>query len=126
MRDTNLCIPVEADRGLDSRVSAHFGSAPAFLIVDARTRLCRAIPNQTEHHAHGTCNPVAALQGERIAGAVVGGIGMGALQRLNAANILVYRSEHATVAEVLAAWNAGTLEVVQPHTACGRHGHHHP
>ncbi|HUK64176.1 MAG TPA: NifB/NifX family molybdenum-iron cluster-binding protein, partial [Dongiaceae bacterium] len=62
----NLCIPVEADRGLASRVSPHFGSAPAFLIVDARTDRYKAITNVNEHHAHGACNPIAALQGERI------------------------------------------------------------
>jgi len=121
----NLCIPIESDRGLESRVSPHFGSAPAFLIVDALTDRCRAIPNQNEHHAHGACNPIAALQGERVAGVVVGGIGMGALQRLNAANVLVYFSEHATAAETLSAWKAGTLKLVEPHMACGGHGHHH-
>ena len=33
----NLCIPVESDEGLNSRVCAHFGSAPAFLIVELET-----------------------------------------------------------------------------------------
>jgi predicted Fe-Mo cluster-binding NifX family protein len=122
----NICIPVEADRGLESLVCAHFGSAPAFVIVDTTTELCRAIPNRNAHHAHGMCTPVAALQGERVDGAVVGGIGMGALQKLNAANILVYLSEHATVAETIAAWKAGTLKLVQPHMACAGHGQGHP
>ncbi len=121
----NICIPVESDRGLESRVSAHFGSAPAFMIVDTRTDRCRVIANHAERHVHGACTPVEALLGERVAGAVVGGIGMGALQRLNAADILVYLSEHATVAETLAAWKAGALKLVEPHMACGRHGHRH-
>jgi hypothetical protein len=34
------------------------------------------------------CTPVAALQGERVEGAVVSGIGRGALQKLTAAKIL--------------------------------------
>jgi predicted Fe-Mo cluster-binding NifX family protein len=121
----NLCIPVDADRGLDSPVCAHFGSAPAFLIVDTRTERCRAIPNRNEHHAHGMCTPIAALQGERVEGAVVGGIGRGALQKLTAASILVYLSEHATVAETLRAWKAGTLKLVQPDMACAHHGQGH-
>jgi predicted Fe-Mo cluster-binding NifX family protein len=121
----NLCIPVDDDQGLHSPVCAHFGSAPAFLIVNTDTESCRAIPNRNLHHAHGQCMPLAALQGERIDGAVVGGIGMGALQKLNAADILVYASEHATVAETVAAWRAGTLKLVQPHMACRQHGDAH-
>jgi len=121
----NICIPVEADRGLESPVCAHFGSAPAFMIVDTTTEVCRAIPNRNAHHAHGMCLPVAALRGERVDGAVVGGIGMGALMKLNAADILVYRSEHATVGETVAAWKAGTLRLVQPSMACSGHRHDH-
>ena len=120
-----LCIPVEADHGLESPVCAHFGSAPAFMIVDTTTEVCRAIPNRNAHHAHGMCLPVAALRGERVDGAVVGGIGMGALMKLNAADILVYRSEHATVGETVAAWKAGTLRLVQPSMACSGHRHDH-
>jgi predicted Fe-Mo cluster-binding NifX family protein len=119
----NICIPVEDDRGLQSLVCAHFGSAPTFLIVDTESRSCRAIPNRNAHHAHGACTPIAALQGEHVEGAVVGGIGRGALQKLNAANIVVFVSEHRTVAETVAAWNAGSLKVVQPNMACAGHGH---
>ncbi len=121
----NICIPVEVDLGLDSAVCAHFGSAPAFMIVDTRTDRCRAIPNRNQHHAHGMCMPLAALEGERVDGAVVSGIGLGALQKLNAANIVVYVSDHATVAETVAAWKAGTLRLMQPSMACGRHGDGH-
>jgi predicted Fe-Mo cluster-binding NifX family protein len=122
----NLCIPIDADRGLESPVCAHFGSAPAFMIVDTRSDSCRAIPNRNQDHAHGMCMPLAALEGQRVDGAVVGGIGMGALQKLNAANILVYLSDHATVAETIAAWKAGTLKLMQPNMACTHHGQGHP
>jgi predicted Fe-Mo cluster-binding NifX family protein len=118
-----ICIPVDADRGLESAVCTHFGSAPAFVIADTATGGCRAIPNRNEHHAHGRCVPVAALQREGIDGAVVGGIGMGALRKLNAASILVYRSEHATVGEPIAAFKAGSLKLLQPHMACAGHEH---
>ena len=40
-----ICIPVVEDKGLQSRVSAHFGSAPAFMIVDTESGACRAIAN---------------------------------------------------------------------------------
>ena len=121
----NICIPVDDDRGLESPLCAHFGSAPAFMIVDTESQSCRAIPNRDQGHAHGQCMPLAWLQRERIDGAVVGGIGRGALQKLNAANVRVFLSEHATVAEAIAAWKAGTLKLVQPSMACAHHGHAH-
>ena len=122
----NICIPVEADNGLSSPVCAHFGTAPTFMIVDVDTRSCRAIANGNQHHGHGMCMPLQSLQGEQFDGMVVGGIGMGALNKLNAANIRVYISEHATVGEVVAAFKAGSLKLMQPNMACAQHGHGHP
>ncbi len=69
----------------------------------AETGACRAIANQNEHHGHGMCLPVGMLREENIDGVVVGGIGMGALNKM------------------LAAFRAGTLPPVTPGTACGRH-----
>lgn len=121
-----ICIPVEDDLGLQSPVCAHFGSAPAFMIVDISSGDCRTIPNNNQHHGHGMCMPLALLQGEAIDGMVVGGIGMSALGKLNAANIGVYLAEHATVGETVAAFRAGTLKAVQPGMACAHHGQGRP
>jgi predicted Fe-Mo cluster-binding NifX family protein len=93
------------------------------MIVDTDSNDCRAIPNQNQHHAHGMCQPLAVLQGEQIDGMVVGGIGMGALNKLNAASIQVFVSNYATVAETIAAYKAGTLQVMQPGMACAGHSH---
>jgi predicted Fe-Mo cluster-binding NifX family protein len=121
-----ICIPVVEDRGLDSRVSAHFGSAPGFMIVDTESGNCRLIGNGNQHHAHGMCQPLAALAGEPVEGIVVGGIGMGALMKLQAAGITVYRALHPTVGETLAAFAAGSLHPLGQHEVCGgHHGHHH-
>ncbi|MBN2574135.1 MAG: NifB/NifX family molybdenum-iron cluster-binding protein [Deltaproteobacteria bacterium] len=120
-----LCVPVEADRGLASPVCAHFGSAPAFMLVDSDGGRCRAIPNNNQHGGHGMCMPLQSLEGEPIDAMVVGGIGMGALNKLSAAGIRVYRSEHATVGEVVAAFRAGSLELMQPGMACAQRGHGH-
>jgi predicted Fe-Mo cluster-binding NifX family protein len=119
----NICVPIDTDNGLKSPVCAHFGSAPAFMIVDTDSGSCRAIVNSNQHHGHGMCSPLQSLQGERIDGMVVGGIGMGALMKLSAANIQVYLAEQPTVAEVVAAFKAGTLRLMQPGMACAGHGH---
>jgi predicted Fe-Mo cluster-binding NifX family protein len=120
----NICVPVDEDNGLESQICAHFGAARAFMIVDSDTGSCRAIHNGNQHHTHGMCAPLQSLAGEQIDCMVVGGIGMGALGRLNAANIEVYISEQATVSETIAAYRAGTLRLVQPHMACASHGQH--
>jgi predicted Fe-Mo cluster-binding NifX family protein len=121
----NICIPIDEDKGLQSPVCAHFGSAPAFMILDLDSGACRAILNGNQNHDHGTCSPLAALQGERIDGMVVGGIGMGALNRLMSANIRVYLSEHRTVEETARAFKSGTLKQMQPNMACAHHGQGH-
>jgi predicted Fe-Mo cluster-binding NifX family protein len=120
----NICIPITNDEGLDSPVCAHFGSAPAFLIVDTDSGECRAITNTNQHHGHGGCAPLASLQGERIDAMVVGGIGAGALGKLAAAGIQVYLAQHATVRATVDALLAGALPVVGPDLACAHHGHH--
>jgi predicted Fe-Mo cluster-binding NifX family protein len=120
----NICIPIDEDAGLQSPVCAHFGSAPAFMIVDTETGQCRTIRNANQHHGHGMCAPLQSLQGEAIDGMVVGGIGMGALYKLAAAQIRVYRSEHATVGETIAALKAGTVLPMDASMACQHHGQH--
>jgi predicted Fe-Mo cluster-binding NifX family protein len=119
-----ICIPVLEDLGLDSPVCAHFGSAPAFLIVDTGSGACRSIENQNQHHAHGMCQPLAALAGETVEGIVVGGVGMGALMKLQAAGIVVYQAVHPTVRDTVAAFTAGVLQPVGFEHACAGHGRH--
>ncbi|TFG48536.1 MAG: diguanylate cyclase [Gemmatimonadales bacterium] len=119
----NICVPVTGDKGLESNVSAHFGSAPVFLIVDTESGAHRAISNRNLHHGHGMCQPLLSLGGEAVDGVVVGGIGRGALVKFQAANIRVYLSELPTVEATVAAFKTGSLREVMPADACGHHGH---
>jgi len=118
-----ICIPVNEDRGIQSPVCEHFGSAPVFLVVDTDSGDCQAIANTNMHHGHGMCQPLRVLANVKLDGVVVGGIGMGALSKLKAAKIEVYKSEYPTVDETVSAYKAGTLSKVTPATACGQHGH---
>ena len=118
-----VCIPIDEDQGLASPVCEHFGSAPMFMIADTATETARAIPNRNQHHGHGMCRPLQALDGQDIEGIVVGGIGRGALDKLTAADVSVFQSPFDTVAETLEALKAGQLEPVTPDRACAHHGH---
>lgn len=118
----NVCIPITEDKGLQSRVSPHFGSAPMFMIVNTISGSCRAILNRNSHHGHGMCQPLASLAKEKLDGMVVGGIGMRALDKLQARGIQAFLAEHLTVADTIEAFKAGTLRRVTPETACAGHG----
>jgi len=118
----NVFIPVVEDLGLESRVSSHFGSAPLFLVVETGSGTCRTIPNENQHHGHGGCQPLRAMAGENIGIVIVGGIGMGALAKLQAAGIRVFVSSLGTVEETLTALEAGALMEATPATSCAHHG----
>jgi predicted Fe-Mo cluster-binding NifX family protein len=107
-----VCIPVNEALGLQSPVCAHLGSAPMYLVVDSESEGCRVISNAHQHHEHGTCAPLAALEGEKIDLMVVAGIGQGAMNKLAAAGIRVCMTQGPTVAEVMSALRAGTLGAV--------------
>jgi len=121
----NLCIPVTADRGLESPVSGHFGSAPLYLLVDSETRATRALSNARAVHEHGACRPLDALAGERIDAFLVGGIGAGAIMKLQAAGIRVFRATAPTASGCLDAFLRNEVEEMDPAGACAGHGHDH-
>ncbi len=106
-------------------MSAHFGSAELFVIVDTDSGVCRSIPNRNLHQGHGMCQPLKPLEGEQVDGIAVGGIGMGALGKLLAAGMRVFITRERTVEETVSALKAGTLEEATPACACSHHGHGH-
>ena len=120
-----IAIPVEEYRGLESPVYGHFGSAPAFALVDAETMAVEAIGNCDHAHVHGACNPMKALAGARPAAVIVGGIGTGALLGLKAAGIKVYRASGGTVADAVRQFKAAELPEIDEHGACAGHGGGH-
>ncbi len=117
-----VCFPVERQDGLASTVFGHFGTAPAFVIVDTEREGAEAVANSDLKHDHGLCNPIMAMGGVAVNAVVVGGIGAGALRRLNAEGIRVFRAAAGTVRENLALLAAGTLPELAMHHACGGHG----
>jgi predicted Fe-Mo cluster-binding NifX family protein len=117
-----IAFPVGTDLGIDSVVYNHFGSAPVFVIVDQGTNDVASVTNRDQHHSHGACNPMQALDGRQVDAVVVGGIGAGALAKLNRMGVSVHRSMAGTVAENLALLASGGLPVIGPHGSCGGHG----
>ncbi len=94
-----ICFPTENLLGLDSTVYGHFGSAPGFVIVDTESNVIEEIKNSDQHHAHGMCQPMKALGGRSVDAVAVGGIGMGALMKLQNQGVRVFRVAQGTVGQ---------------------------
>ncbi len=119
------CFPVLENQGLESVVFEHFGSAPAFVMVDLVTSEVTSSNNGDQTHEHGACNPVAGLSGYQVDAVVVGGIGGGALQQLNRAGIRVFQAEEGNIGVNLELLRANTLSEFLPGHSCGGHSHQH-
>ena len=112
---------VQSNEGIESRVYNHFGSAPAFIIVDTEGKDVLTVNNRDLHHVHGACNPVMALDGKSVDAMVVGGIGAGAIAKLNAIGVKVYQAGAPTVKENLSLMSENKLEELSILHACQAH-----
>ena len=118
-----VCFPVQRDEGIKSMVYNHFGSAPLFVLIDTATDTVSPIVNADQHHSHGACNPITALGNAKIDAVVVGGIGVGALGKLNQLGIRVYRAQAGNIAVNLEMFKTGQLSEYSPQSCCGGHTH---
>jgi predicted Fe-Mo cluster-binding NifX family protein len=119
-----LCIPVEQNKGSESTVYGHFGSAPFFMIYDSETKEIKALQNKNEHHEHGMCNPLGALDSNPVDAVLVGGIGARAVMKLNAAGVKVYRSAGGNAEENIKRFHQKQLEEISVDNSCQHHDCH--
>ncbi|MCE5336868.1 MAG: NifB/NifX family molybdenum-iron cluster-binding protein [Desulfobacteraceae bacterium] len=116
-----ICFPTMNLQGLESQIYEHFGSAPGFVIVDTETQAFEEVSNNDLHHAHGMCQPLKALGGRRVDAVAVGGIGMGALVKLKAQGVKVFRAAAGTVGENVGFVLKRTLPEFEAQFTCGGH-----
>lgn len=117
-----ICFPVPQDKGTGSAVFDHFGSAPFFLLVDTKTSGVTTVSNRDQHHSRGSCDPLKALNEQQVDAVIVGGIGAGALSRLSAAGVRVFRAKPGTVQQNLSLFQQRSLQEYGPQGGCGGHG----
>lgn len=117
-----ICFPIVNNDGLKSMVNVHFGSTKDFLIYDSETKDHEIVSNADENHTHGMCQPLKALQGKVVDMVIVGGLGMGALQKLNAMGIKVCRAVAGTVDDNIQLFNSNRLAEISANDACAGHG----
>jgi predicted Fe-Mo cluster-binding NifX family protein len=112
---------VHFNEGVESNIYDHFGSAPAFIIVDTEGKEVSTLNNRDLHHVHGACNPIMALDGRNVDVMVVGGIGSGAITKLNAMGVKVYAAAAPTVKENLELLTQNRLKELSVYNACRAH-----
>jgi len=117
-----LCFPIEVSNGFESVVYGHFGSAPMFFIYDSETNDTEIIDNQNLRHVHGMCSPIQALNGRSLDAIVVGGIGAGAIGKLNMMGIKVYKAIEETIQKNIDLFNQKSLPELTLEHACEQHG----
>ncbi len=116
-----ICVPVKDNSKLSSKVSEHFGSAPFFSIVDTESKNCIFIANTNQHHTHGMCQPLTVLADVEFDAIIVGGIGMGALNKLKAGGKKVMKTKARDLNEVLEAHEKNSFIEVTSENACSSH-----
>ena len=116
-----VCIPVKENKGLESIAYNHFGSAPFFLIYDLESEEMKVIENEDLHHAHGMCQPLKALGGEKVDAILVGGIGAGALMKLGHQGIKAYRVANETVLQNIELLKRNELMLFGMNDGCSQH-----
>ncbi|MDM8523853.1 NifB/NifX family molybdenum-iron cluster-binding protein [Desulfococcaceae bacterium HSG8] len=117
--DMEIAFPTQEDRGIESQVHGHFGSARFFIIVETDNDVIETVVNKDTDHLHGQCQPLSAL-GRQVDAVSVGGIGGGALRKLRDAGIKVFRAAEGTIHENVKLIRAGVLpEFLMEHTCAG-------
>ena len=116
-----IAFPVQENKGFESPVYGHFGSAPIFIVVDTEGGDIGAVENIDFQHQHGQCQPLKALGAAIVDAIVVGGIGAGALQKLQAGGIKVFRAVDGNVDENLELIKSGKLPEFVMNMTCAGH-----
>lgn len=118
-------IPVKEDKGLESVPYNHFGTAPMFIIYNLENEELKVINNNDMHHQHGMCQPLKALAGEQVDAILVGGIGAGALVKLQSQGIKVYKVENGSLSENIDLLKRNELMEFSANHSCNHHGCSH-
>ncbi|MGL5347040.1 MAG: NifB/NifX family molybdenum-iron cluster-binding protein [Peptostreptococcaceae bacterium] len=120
-----ICVPVEVNNGLESKPFGHFGSAPMFVVCDLNSGEVNKIDNGDLGHEHGKCQPLKALSGTEVDAVIVGGIGQGAIIKLNQMGIKVYKAQANTIGDNINLLKENKLQEFSLNHTCSHNGCSH-
>ena len=123
--NVRIVVPVSEEKGIDSRLSQHFGRAPFYAIIDLdekRQVIGEGTIANTSEHFGGVGLPPDRILQLKPAALVTYGLGSKALRIFQDAGVAVLRTEADNVREVV---NAYTKNELQELTHGCHHAHHH-
>lgn len=115
-------IPTMGNRGLTEEISAHFGRAPTFTIVDLDTQNVEIIDNTSEHMGGVGLPPELMVKhGAQIM--LCSGLGPRAVHMFESYGIRVFVGASGTVKDTLDLWKENILQEATDENACKMHRH---
>jgi len=116
-----VCIPVVSQDGLKSQVNPHFGTSAHYAIYDTELEQLQAFDMGGETCRCGS----PALLSMDLDAVICGGIGNGALRKLQLNGIKVYSTDADTVGQALSLLKSGHLGEQCESSCGGGHAHGH-
>jgi predicted Fe-Mo cluster-binding NifX family protein len=117
-------VPIEEDKGVDSRLSEHFGRAPFFAVFeldeDGKISNQKVVLNESEHFG-GTGFPPDRILQLKPDAVITFGMGPRALSQFQEAKVAVLRADSNTVKAVISSYVKDELEEL---TEGCHHAHH--
>jgi predicted Fe-Mo cluster-binding NifX family protein len=128
--EQKVVVPTNNPGGMEAERSDHFGHCDVFTMVTVNNGQISKVETmeQVEHGAGGCMVPVQTLKDYGAHAIVVGGIGARPLAGFSEVGVDVYfapREQIRTVEEVMNAFLAGNLPIMQPTQACKGSGNCH-
>ncbi len=128
-----IAFPVKEDRGLESIIDEHFGSARNFLIVDLETRKFTFTPNRKHTGEGDSCKTGIFAKQQKINAVVTRCMGDGARRNLTLSNIMVFQAQKESVLDNIELFEQKKLKLFHIFDHCrikknkkeGGCGHHH-
>ncbi len=105
-------IPVQSDNGLESKLFAHFGKAPGYLIIDL---IDSKIVSLNFLKRDETVRGIDVVLKNRPDAIITFYIGSGAFYRLNSINIKIYKANKFIIKDLINAYlNKELKEILEP------------
>ncbi|MHA2377728.1 MAG: NifB/NifX family molybdenum-iron cluster-binding protein [Candidatus Thorarchaeota archaeon] len=124
MNIQRIAVPAEAEHGLDSPISGHFGHSPLFVIStikDGKIVGVETLRNMT----HASCaEPVMKLAERGVQVLLATGMGMRPFMVTQQVGIEVVRAEGTTVVEAVENFLRGNATKMGTDSLCGGGSHH--
>ena len=108
-----IVVPVSDERGIDARLSEHFGRAPYYAIIDLDEKgevIGQGTMANTSEHFGGVGHPPDRILQLQPKALITYGMGPRALRIFQSAKVAVLRTNANTVREVVRAYNNNELE----------------